>query len=382
MTIKYATSVQDRYEEAFYKAKSNPSVYGKHTGNTRLFDSNGKMRKLFDNNTGAFVLSQLSLLDPEIRLPLQEVTYTKDLAPRVVTVDYEQATWTNTAGGRTGSSTAQGMPLRGINTNAQRNESVRTALSQNKLQIWEQAIFFDEIALSRSQKLGIPLDLTEMEMLRNDFQFDLDNAAALGIPSQGLFGLYNGDAASGNTNPWAVTNSANTLLTGGTLNGSAYEYYALNHPTSYAQSILNDLNAFDYSGYSSLSFSRAFTRFLVPPQIFPILNTPLVWNGYSNMMSIIEYFKLNCIAAKAFGENVEVVPRKYCNGQANGYGNGLSSNRIVGYIPGPQYTKFEYGALQAWPPFIKSGYQEITYYAALGGVEFLYPNSVGYLNGV
>ena len=341
-----------------------------------LFDAYLPTRPIFDS-TGAFLKSELELLDPTLHLPLSWTSFAEDLLPREgLTIDDEFASWTNSVFGSPGSFSTTGKSWLGVEAQDSAEVGVDIRKAVNEIGIWSKSASWTFVELSRSQKLQRPIDIDKLTALQQIWNLDTDNQAYLGDPTKGLYGLANADVASGNTADWAVTNSTNAAA------GNWVAAFTSN-PSTAGDTILNDLNILDQSIYTNSGWTAPATKFLVPASVWYTLNQPLAINGSPIAVSVKDWFETHSIAASQ-GKKVQILPRKWLSSTIPGsnYGNNLSANRVVGYTDEYDFVRFEYTPLLHTPVWIQGMRQSVTYYGGLGGVEIVRPSAIGYINGV
>ena len=340
-----------------------------------VFDSYLPRRPVCDGQ-GAFLQSELELIDPQLHAPLAWVTYPQDAVNRQgFNIDVEFASWTNSNFGSNGGSNG-GKNWIGMESNDQEEIAVSIEKQVNVPGIWSKAASWTFPELSRSAKLGRPIDVDKLDAIQRDYNLQVDNQFYLGDPSKKLFGIANASAADGNTADWAVTQNAN-LVTGGWLALIA------SNPTTAGDIILADLAALDQQVWANSSYTSPATKFLIPSSVWRCLIVPLAISGVPIAMSVKDYFETTGSISASMGGPCRLAPRKWLNHvlTGNGFGNTLSTNRIVAYNDSEEYIRFEQGPLIATPVEVRGIRQKVTYYGALGGIEILYPSTVGYGNG-
>lgn len=340
----------------------------------QLFDSYLPSRPILDG-TGAFLQSELELIDPQLHLPLSITTFAEDLLPRQgLTIDDEFASWTNSIMGTNGTQSVTGKSWLGLEGQDAPDQSINIRKAVNEIGIWARSATWTQVELSRSQKLQRPIDVDKLQALQLTWNLDVDNQAYLGDTAKGLFGLANASVSDGNTADWAVTQNTNAI------NGGWAALFASN-PTTAAQLILNDLRDLDNKIYNNSGWTSPATKFLIPASVWSLINIPLAIAGVPIAISIREYFEKNAIAASE-GKTVKLVPRKWINSTVPGntYGNNLSTNRVIGYTPDYENVRFEYTPLQHTAITINGMRQSVTYFGGLGGVEIIKPSTIGYMN--
>ena len=330
------------------------------------------------DSSGAFLQSELELLDPKLHLPLTWTTFSEDLLPRTgFTIDDEFVSWTNSTFGATDNLGLNTKSWLGLEGQDSPEIAVDIFKQVNAPGIWSKSASWTFVELSRAAKLQRPIDVDKLEAIQKAWNLDADNQAYLGDPKKNLFGIANASVADGNTKDWAVTESINSTLGG-------WAALLASSPSTAPDLILNDLRLLDEAIWANSGYTSPATRFLIPSSVWAILNIPLVITGVPIAMSIRNYFETTASIAASMGRKVTLVPRKWLNSSipGTGYGNTLAYNRVVGYVDEYDYVRFEYTPLISTPIWVLGMRQAVTYYGNLGGVEIVYPGTVGYLSQV
>lgn len=93
--------------------------------------------------------------------------------------------------------------------------------------------------------------------------------------------------------------------------------------------------------------------------------------------SILQYVKEECLANGVNGRPLEVNPLKWLSGR------GISGkDRAVAYTKGEMYVRYPLVPLTHTPVEYRGIRQITTYFGRLGEVEFVYPETVSYSDGM
>ena len=89
------------------------------------------------------------------------------------------------------------------------------------------------------------------------------------------------------------------------------------------------------------------------------------------------YVSEQCLSNANNGRPLVISPVKWLNGRGVN-----SSNRMVAYTKNEMYVRFPLVPLQRTPLEYRGIHQLTTYFGRLGEVEFVYPETIGYADGV
>lgn len=301
-------------------------------------------------DAGAFLKGELERLDPELHGPLAAVTWGRDIDLREdVTLADEVSSYTNTSFAAMGGIYAGGINWAGKDATAIPGVAVNIEKSSKPLRLWANEIGYTVKELAAAQQLSRPIDREKLDALHLKHQMDIDQMVYVGDEAVGATGLCN--------NPDV---SATTLA----------KLWSASTPDEILKSINQVLEtAWEASGYSILP-----DRLLVPPKAMSCLTKPMTAAG---SISILQYVREQCLCNTVNGRLLEVAPVKHLVGIGT-----AKKDRMVAYTKSRQYVRFPLVPLQHTPVEFRGLYQMTTYYAALGEVEFVYPETVAYADGV
>ena len=226
---------------------------------------------------------------------------------------------------------------------------------------WAQELKYDIFELESAAKVGRPIDTQKFEALQMKHQMDIDE--------QVYYGDVNG--ATGLTNNSLVTNVANVA------NGAAgTPAWTTKSPSE----ILADVNTALATTWANSAWAVIPERMLIPPAQYSYISTQLV--SLAGTVSILKYVEDNNICA-ARGRKLEIFPLKWLVGAGQGGTIGTPSvDRLMVYTKQKKYVRFPMTMLARTPVQYDGLYHKSTYFCKLGVVEFVYPQTGGYFDGI
>ena len=323
------------------------------------------------DSTGAFLISELERLDQTLNEPLTSVTWGRDIDLREdVTIGDEASSFTNSTfaspGGLTGPSGVGGGKA-WISKDA--NEITGIALDIGKtttpLTLWGMEVKYTLPELESALKLGRPIDAQKYEGMQLKWNMDIDEQVYIGDTGLNLKGLVNADTVVG-----SVTNVP--------ADGSGSSTQFVNKTPV---QILRDVNEILATTWAQSAWSVIPNELRLPPVQYGYLVSNLVSSAGNT--SILEYLKQNNLA-KQNGQELNIQPLKYLIGGGVGgtLGTPGTHDRMVAYTKDRKRVRFPMTTLQRTPLEYRSLFQITTYYARLGGIEFPYPETISYRDGV
>lgn len=302
-------------------------------------------------SAGAFLVGELERLDPTLNAPLVAVTWNRDIHLREdVTIGDEASAFTNTDFGAVGTEGATGKNWVGPQADAIAGISVSTNKTTNPMHLWAMAAAWSIPELVRAQQLGRPIDSQKHDGLTLKHNMDVDEQVYIGDEIKGCCGLVN--------NPDI------------TPVGFATEWDEATTP----QTILDDINAFISHVWEQTGFAVCPDNLRLPPLKFGLLTQPVSAAGSE---SILQYVARQCLSATNNGRPLDIKPLKWLNkrGAAN-------KDRALAYTKNKTYVRFPMVPLQRTPLEYRGIHEITTYFGTLGEVEFVYPETVGYADGL
>jgi hypothetical protein len=312
--------------------------------------------RTYDQNTidsaGAFLVGELERMDKELHAPLFETTWGRDIDLREdVTIGDAASSFTNSDFGAPGSISTKGKNWVGPDSNAIAAVNVNTTKTTNPMHLWALQVGWTIPELSASQQLGRPVDTQKHEALRVKHQMDVDEQVYVGDTDLGITGLVNNAAIS----PLGFS--------------TAWDDEAMT-----PKLILEDVNDFLNTAWAQTGYSVIPDRLLLPPLQFGLLTQPVTDAGSE---SLLAYIARSCVSAQKNGRPLDIKPLKWLSGRGAG-----STDRAVAYSRNKRFVRFPMVPLQRTPLEYRGLAQLCTYFGTLGEVEFVYPETVAYADGL
>jgi len=121
---------------------------------------------------------------------------------------------------------------------------------------------------------------------------------------------------------------------------------------------------------------------LLPPAAFGYIATQKV--STAGNVSILNYVLENNITARQGGATLDIKPVKWCIGTGSGGTQGTSNghDRLVCYTNDKERTRYPMTMMSKTPLQYDSIWHKSTYYCRLGVLEIIYPETLGYRDGI
>lgn len=310
----------------------------------------------------SFYVNQLENLDKKLYQPLVEVSWGRDITLRPgVSLSDEATSFISSQFGGSGS-LKQGsgnIPWISGNGTAIPGVNVDGTKTMTPLLPAAREISFTEIQLQRSQRLGQSIDAQQTDSLNILYQMSTDQMVYIGDTAVNVTGLLN------NANVTATTAAA--VGTGSSTLWS----------TKTAQQIMNDVNNLLSATWTASGFAVCPRKIGIPPTNFALIANTLV--STAGTVSVLEYLKNNCIANSINGTPLEIVPMKWITGLGTS-GNG--TNRMIAYTNSVDRVRFTMAPIQRFTAYYQGIRYAAPYIWAYGGTEFVYPETVQYMDGI
>lgn len=308
------------------------------------------------DSTGAFVNSELERLDLRLNEPLVAVTWGRDIDLRSdVTIADEISSFTNSTFASAGGIEPGGKAWIGKDVNAITGVALDIGKTAQPLHLWGMELAFTLPELATAARLGRPIDSQKFNAMQLKHAMDIDEQVYIGDAKMGAAGLLNSPlvtvsnvAAGAGGTPWAVKTPAE---------------------------ILTDINAIINVAWAAAGWAVAPTHLLLPPVPFSRLVANLV--SIAGSSSILEFLKVNALSNTINGAPLIIAPCKWLAGRGVG-----GTDRMIAYTKDESRVRFPMTPLQRTPVEYRSLYQMTTYWGRLGQVEFVYPETLAYMDGI
>jgi hypothetical protein len=235
----------------------------------------------------------------------------------------------------------------------------------NPLTPWAMELKYTILELESSAKLGRPIDAQKFDGLQMKYQMDVDEMVYFGDTMLAVNGLGNASL---------VTNVGNVAV--GAANTTQWN-------TKTPDEILTDINAALNSVWVASAFAIIPSNILLPTLAYGYIATQKV--ALSGNQSILAYVEQNNLFSREGKGTLKIYPAKFCNGlgAAGVIGTGgAGRDRMIVYSKLVDKVRFPMTMIQRTPVQYDGIYHKTTYFGRLGVVEVVYPETIGYFDGV
>jgi hypothetical protein len=312
--------------------------------------------KTFDS-TLAYFVNQLDNLDRKLYEPLYNVTWGRDINLRTgITMANESTSFIRSNIGGIGTQNAQGKPWISPNTTTLPGVSVNGERVVLPLRLLGQEISYTSVELERSQLIGQPIDTQKLDAMNIMYQMNTDEMVYVGDTDVGAKGLLN----------------SNLVTSGAVANGAAgTPAWATKTPDE----ILKDVNDMVTAAWQASGFAVCPDKVLLPPAQFAYISSQKVSNAGN--VSILQFLEDNSIALRVNGRKLEIQPVKWLTGRG-----ASGADRMVAYTNQEDKVRFPMVPVRRETPYYLGIKFNAPYIWAFGEVEFLYPETVIYRDGI
>ena len=304
------------------------------------------------DSAGVFLVGELERLDQTLHAPLASVTWGRDIELREdVSIADEVSSFTNSAFASAGGASPVGKSWVGKDANAIQGIALDIGKTAHPLTLWALQLGWTLPELESAQRLGRPVDQQKFAGMQLKYQMDVDEQVYIGDTGLGVTGLINNTSVS--------TNNA--------VNGT----WASATPAQ----ILQDIQTGEETAWQNAAFAICPSKLLLPPVSFSILNSTIV--STAGNISVLEYVKNNSLCNSINGRPLDIQPCKWLTGAG-----ASGKNRMVFYTQDHNRVRFPLVPLQRTPLEYRDLRQLTTYFGRLGVVEWVYPETGNYVDGV
>lgn len=312
--------------------------------------------KTFDS-TLAYFVNQLDNLDRKLYEPLYSVTWGRDIKLRTgITMANESTSFIRSTLGAVGSQNATGKPWLAPNSTTLPGVSVNGERIVLPLRLLGQEISYTSVELERSQLLGQPIDAQKFDAMNVMYQMHTDEMVYIGDTDVGATGLVNSSLVTAGS----VANGA-----GGT------PQWATKTPDE----ILADVNTLIEATWAASGYAVCPDKLLLPPQQFAYISSQKV--STAGNVSILTFLEDNSISLRVNGRKLDVQPLKWLDGRG-----AAGADRMVVYTNDENRLRFPMVPVRRETPYYLGVKFNAPYIWAFGEVEFVYPETVRYADGI
>ena len=332
------SSLLDRTRTLGTSGLSSPAVLKRGrsftTDNFMTFDD----RWATIDSTGAFLIGELERLDQTLHDPLIAVTWARDISLREdVSMADEVSSFTNSAFSSPG-----GIVPGGISW-ISKGKEVKYTLPE----------------LASAQKLGRPVDAQKYDAMKLAWQMDVDQL------------VYIGDILGGGFGYTGLVNNAGVTVSNVATGAAGSTLWSTKTPDE----ILADVNTLLTNTYITAGYAIVPSKLLLPPVQWSYIVSQKV--SSAGNVSILEFLRNNSMCNAANGRPLDIMPVKWLSGRGVG-----GANRMVAYTQDKDRVRYPLVPLQRTPIEFRGIYQLTYYYGRLGQMEVVYPETLGYGDGL
>lgn len=320
------------------------------------------------DSTGAFLVGELERLDLTMHAPLASVTYGRDIDMREdVTIADDVSSFTLSNFGSsgslgTGNGIGNGKAWIGKASDQIAGVSLDIAKIPNPLTPWGLELKYTIMELESAAKLGRPVDAQKYEALQLKHQMDIDEQVYIGDSSQNVKGMLNNALVTPTNFP---------------VGASASSKWNAKTPDE----ILADVNLMLTTTWAKAGWQIMPDRLLLPPGQFGYISTQKV--SAAGNVSILKYILENNILTSSGQGKLTIAPVKWLiGGGVGGVIGTIGIDRAMVYTKSYQRIRYPMTLLQRTPIQYDSIYHKTTYFCKLGVTEVVYPETIGYYDGL
>ena len=312
--------------------------------------------KTFDS-TLAYYVNQLDNLDEKLYEPLFSTTWGRDIKLRTgITMANESTSFVRSTIGAVGTQNATGKPWISPNTTTLPGVSINGERIVLPLRLLGQEVSYSSVELERSQLLGQPVDTQKFNALNTIYQMATDEMVYIGDQAVGAEGLIN----------------SALVTTGSVADGAAASpLWSSKTPDE----ILKDVNDMITAAWSASGFSVCPGRLLLPPVQFAYIVSQKI--STAGNVSILTFLQDNSISLSVNGSKLDIQPLKWLTGRG-----AAGANRMVAYTNDEDRVRFPMVPIRRETPYYLGIKFNAPYIWAFGEVEFVYPETAVYRDGI
>ena len=305
----------------------------------------------------SYYVSQLDVMDTKLNMPLTQFTWSRDIKLRTdVSFANESTSFVRSTFGGVGTQDVNGIPWISANTNSIPDIQINGERVVTPLRLAARELVYSNIELDRSRLLGQSIDQTKMNALLLKWNLETDNYVYLGDATLGITGLVNSaQVVSG------------LVAADGTASSTLWTAKS-------ADLILRDVNELITAAWTASAFAVMPDTIGLPPAQLAYVASQRIGN---TGVSILQYLQQNNIAIQQGGTALKLVPMKRLIGAGAG-----ATNRMVAYSNDEQYLRFPMVPMRREASYYHSINFHAPYVWAYGEIEFVFPETVLYRDGV
>lgn len=301
------------------------------------------------DGTGAFLVGELERLDKTLNLPLVNVSWNRDIDLREdVTMGDETSSFTVTNFAAPGGTNPTGKNWIGKDSTSIAGIQLDTGKFPFPLHLWGMELGWSIPELESASQLGRPLDTQKYDAMQLKYNMDVDEMVYVGDKEVGAYGLINNpNIPAGNS--------------------------SLDWGTAAPEQILDDINDLIAGTWERAGHAVIPDQLRVTPEKIGRLTKPV---GQSASESILSYIAKKTITFVETGRELDIKSLKWLKGRGVG-----GKDRTIAYTRDKKYVRYPLVPMQKTPLEHRGIYQLVVYFCKLGHMEFVYPETIGYMDG-
>ncbi len=316
------------------------------------------------DSTLAYYVNQLENLDKKLYEPLTSVSWGRDINLRPgITMSDESTSFIRSAFAAAGTLDNPATATQGGNiawvspdTTAIPGVSVNGQKIVLPLRLVAREVSYTSVELDRSQQTGQPIDVQKVNALNLIYQMNIDQLVYIGSADVGATGMLNNAS---------ITSS---VVATGASGGTTWV-------SKTADEILNDVNSLLEATWAAAAYAICPGKLLLPPLQFSYIASQKVSSAGSD--SILTFLKKNSIALNINGRELDIQPVKWLPGIGAG-----NSDRMMAYTNGEDRVRYPMVPIRRETAYYQGIRFAAPYIYALGEMEFVYPETVQYADGI
>ncbi len=298
---------------------------------------------------GAFLVGELERLDKTLNLPLVQVTWNRDIDLREdVTMGDETSSFTVTSFSAPGGVNPNGKNWIAKGSTAIAGIQLDTGKFPFPLHLWGMELGWSLPELASAQQTGRPIDTQKYDGMQLKYNMDVDAMVYIGDKDVNAHGLVNNPAIP-------VGNST------------------LNWDTAEPEQILDDINDLLSTTKERAGEAVIPDQLRLTPKKLGRLTKPV---SKAASESILTYISKKTLTYVETGRELNVKSLKWLKGRGVG-----GKDRTLAYTKDKKYIRYPLVPMQKTPLEHRGIHQLVVYFCKLGHMEFVYPETVGYMDG-
>jgi hypothetical protein len=305
----------------------------------------------------AYYINQLDNLDKKLYEPLVNTSWGRDIQLRSgITMSNESTSFIQSQFASGGTFKTQGMPFLSAETKSIPGISVDGKRIVTPLHLLGREISFTSVELERSQLTGQSIDTQKTNALNTLYQMNTDQMVYTGASEIGATGLLNSSLVT-----------ASAVATG----ASASTLWKNKTPAE----ILADVNTLLTSTWLASAYAVCPGELRLPPAQYGYIATELVSSAGNT--SILKYIMENSIANQINGKPLNIQPIKWLTGLGTS-----GTDRMMCYTNSEDRVRFPMVPIRRETAYYLGIHYNAPYIWAFGEVEFPYPETLQYADGI